>query len=140
MELAESYYRLAAPCVPFQMTQGTPFLALIIHSPASESAKHVYYGQVSREHGNAQLAGQHTFIRLFASMGDQGEQSAICSAGCGYNMSTLQFEEGEEMLSQAGIFVAVVLVFLLVVSPVCSYSLGGRLLPTLRNMLLPIPK
>ena len=61
------------------MTKGMPYLALMIHSPDSDDARRVYYDDaVSRQHGNVPLAAQHAFIRLFASMGDQGVVGATC--------------------------------------------------------------
>jgi len=83
-ELNEMYYRLAAGCVPFKMTEGEPFFYLAITSPDSKGAADSIGG--STQHPNEKIVGQHIWFRLFVNLEDAEPpvDTANCDMGCGW--------------------------------------------------------
>lgn len=84
-EIADHFYRKLNSCVPFQMSVGLPFLAVMITSPDSDAAA-TFHGYEAEP--DALVAGVHSYVRLFTHLEGEAEKCCVqpmCDQGCTYN-------------------------------------------------------
>jgi len=80
-QTGNNFWRKAAACVPFQITVGLPFVGVMVSSPDSQAAA-ATTGSYDEANPDALVAGQHSFIRIFAHLEEHG--NSTCGEGCGY--------------------------------------------------------
>ena len=76
-EIEDRFYRKYAPCVPFRISEGMPWIFIVINSPDGAQAAQAHT-EVS-----ANTARQHSILRLFSEF-DGGYIDAMCSEHCAF--------------------------------------------------------